>query len=104
MAGGANAQVECRKNCNNREEGGGRQEMSAKRCWKSGSVAPPFTTTIQANMDVKPKRRGTTDTDGEKMSEKQQKHPDVPNLRFVDHTRHTSGDVLNSQIKGNIHN
>ena len=51
----------------------GRREVGDKKCQQSdGSpdLSHHHSPVREANMDVKPKRRGTTDTDGEKMSEK----------------------------------
>ena len=104
MAGGANALVECRKNCNDGEEGGrsGGGGGQANKRWKSGCVAPPFSRQ-RGKRGCQTQAEGeTTDTDGEKMSEKRQfcdrnisPHPDVSELRFVDSARHTSVDILN---------
>ena len=83
--------------------GGGVGEVEGKQISDGNpDVSHHHSPDREASMDVKPKRRGTTDTDGEKMSEKRQfcdrnisPHPDVSELRFVDSARHTSVNILN---------
>ena len=63
-------EAECRKNCNDREGGVGEVEGKQVCCYGNLDVSHHHSSDREASMDVKPKRRGTTDTDGEKMSEK----------------------------------
>ena len=71
MAGGANALVECRKNCNDGEEGGGVGEVEGKQISDGNpDVSHHHSPDREASVDVKPKRRGKQQTQMERRCQK----------------------------------